>query len=255
MKKRILCMVSIGLLVSLVLIVAIAYGTNTGTSSNGKFSIENQIVMTDALEPSVHKEGSTWTNLESLNNASVSVKNNVLSDGGESAYIRTVFAFEAGTITDVRKFHDLMCIRVNSNDWTWTDNNNWLLIEIDGENYFMVTATYKTPVQPGGTTSNSLLGIGMDWNADNTTLAGAGFGDGYKILTHSQAVSVDGFGSADDALKAFKAAYGDVTVDDHPWNVTYVSTFEELMKAIAQGKTNIILVDNIDVSEGTIVFN
>lgn len=249
MKKRILCAVSIGLLVSLVLIVAIAYGSNTGTSDNGKIEINNHIEIVDTLEPIVYKDGNTWANLEDLNNVSSSVTS---ADGSNTAYVRTVFAFEAGSIDTVAEFHDLMCIRVNSTDWSWTANSDWKLIDIDGKRYFMATATYQNLLAAGGTTTESLMGVGMDWYADNDALAQAGFGDEYEIITCSQAVQASEF---NNITEAFDATYGAVTDEDHPWNVTYVSTAQELFDAIAAGKSNIKFVGDIDLSSGSIIIN
>ena len=249
MKKRILCAVSIGLLVSLALIVAIAYGSSTGTSDNGKIEINNRIEIVDPLEPVVYKSEGTWVNLDYLNNISASVTSSV---GSETAYVRTVFAFEAGSIDTVAKFHDLMCIRVNSTDWEWTPNNDWKLIDIDGKKYFMATATYKNMLAAGGTTTKSLMGVGMDWYVDNDALAQAGFGDEYEIITCSQAVQAS---ASNNITEAFNATYGAVTADDHPWSVTYVSTAQELIDAIAAGKSKIKFIGDIDLSSGSIIIN
>lgn len=250
-KKRMLTAICVCLLVGMALIATIAYGTGSGSSRISDIDIDQVINQTDSvLDPSLRKgSDGSWIGIDNVNNLTVQVKNAESSD--DSVYVRTVFAFEAGKLS-VAEFHDLLCININSTDWSWQDNENWVPIDINGEEYFMVTATYKRSVAAGNITSSSLKGIGMDWGADYSRLQAAGFGDGLTIKTYSQAVQCDGFGDAPEAV--FEDTYGDVTAEKHPWNVVYVSTWDELMQALKDGK-NVVLIDDITGDFGTLTIN
>ncbi len=250
-KKRVLTAICVCLLMGIALIATIAYGTGSGSSGINDIDIDQVINQTDSvLDPSLRKSSDgSWLGIDNVNNLSVQVKNSENSD--DSVYVRTIFAFEAGMLS-VAEFHDLLCININSTDWSWQDNENWTPIDINGEDYFMVTATYKGSVVPGSVTSSSLKGIGMDWNADYNRLHAAGFGDGLTIKTYSQAVQCDGF--SNDPVEVFEDTYGDVTAEKHPWNVVYVSTWDELMQALKDGK-NVVLIDDIIGDFGTLTIN
>ena len=251
MRKRILCAVCVCLLVSMALIVTIAYGNTAEQANAAKVHIVQNITQTDnVLNPSVSKSADdNWIGLENLNNLNVAVTS--ATDSADAVYVRTTFAFEAGNL-NLDSFHDLMCIRVDSMNWSWPANDQWTEIDIEGEKYFMVTAVYRGDLGAGATTPPSLMGVGMDWSADGNALKQAGFGKEFKIYSYSQAVQVTEMGS--DPAAALNSVYEEVTAEQHPWNTVYVSTWAELVKAMQEGK-NAVLLDDISSDQGTLTFN
>ena len=80
----------------------------------------------------------------------------VRNTGDYSAYVRVFFAFEAGSYTDFKDFQDKIHINLNDdeNQWKW----EWepRLAEIDGETYFIATATYQPKLESKTVTEISL---------------------------------------------------------------------------------------------------
>ena len=72
----------------------------------------------------------------------VSVKNT----GDYDAFVRTVFAFEAGGYT-WEQFQEKLHLNINENDWSW----EWIQepVIIGDSAFFLATATYNTPLAPG----------------------------------------------------------------------------------------------------------
>ena len=182
----------------------------------------------------------------------VSVKNTGKSD----AYVRTVFAFEMGTITEAEFDKVKVSINAENGDqfkgtWNWLDG---YVIEIDGHNYYIMTAIHADPLKPGETTIPSLLQVYLDESATNEYCAALdGNGNGvYDILVKSQAIQTAGFEqnpqsrstfNAVTAKAALDAGFGPSVVSNAvevaEWfmeevkaNHVYVSTAEELQAAI-----------------------
>ena len=175
----------------------------------------------------------------------------VENTGKSDAYVRTLIALEYGSNTK-----DI--IGISTGDfWTW---NPIGIIEAEGNNYYLFEAIYKGSstrhidgVLPSGEyTYNSLGQVYMKneaANEDVENLDGNKNGT-YDILVFSQAVQTAGFENAEAALDA---AFGDITVSNHPWvdasiewpgqenSVTEikVTTPEELTAALAnvEGET------------------
>ena len=165
----------------------------------------------------------TWQNLNNVMDKFVFVQNTGKSD----AYYRTIILLEADE-TGSKNAANQYLIHLNTNghsnfDWSvnggdFTDTTP--VVEIDGEKYWVVVATYNKVLTPGEISRPSLLQVGMDQTATNEFVEQ--FGDTYDILVLSQAVQTAGFDSAEAALTE---GFGATTAA----NVT--TWFEEMLVA------------------------
>ena len=159
----------------------------------------------------IGKDGYTdqiW-NPESINNEldkMVFVKNK----GNYDAFVRTVFAFEAGNYETLDEFNAKMHLNLNTTDWTW----EWTAtpVTIGASTYFVATATYNKVLAPGALTEISLSQIALDKTATNADVEA--FGETYQILVKSQGIQADGFENAADALDE---GFGEITATNIPW--------------------------------------
>ena len=159
----------------------------------------------------IGKDGYTsgiW-NPEKINNEldkMVFVKNK----GTYDAYVRTIFAFEAGKYTTLDEFKSMMHLNLNETDFTWT----WIEtpVTIGGGTYFLATATYNDALEPGALTEISLSQIALDKTATNADVEA--FGETYQILVKTQAIQADGF---ENAATALDEGFGMILADDHPF--------------------------------------
>ncbi len=182
----------------------------------------------------------------------------VENTGKSDAYVRTIIALEYGSNTK-----DI--IGISTGDfWDWNEIG---ITEIDGNNYFVYEAIYqgsdvrhKGGVLPAGEfTYNSLGQVYLKNEATNEDVKALDGNDNgtYDILVRSQAVQVAGFENADDAFEnvstfalrktvsaaeiALDTAFGDTTVDNHPWVDSEVEipgvigSFDDLKKAGKNG--------------------
>ena len=134
----------------------------------------------------------------------------VKNKGDWDAYVRTVFAFEAGSYTTLDEFNAKMHLNLNTTDWTWEWTQTPTTI---GEGtYFIATATYNKVLAPGALTEISLSQIALDSSATNDDVAA--FGDTYQVLVQSQAIQADGF---DDPESALNEGFGEIATDNVPW--------------------------------------
>ena len=177
----------------------------------------------------------------------------VENTGKTSAYVRTLIAIEVGSTNG-----DLI-MTSTSNNWTVNDIG---IIDIDGNNYFLMEAVYTCAA--GGRHTNGVLPAG-DYtycslaqvyikneatNDDMVAIDGNGNGT-LDIIVLSQAVQAAGFENAETALDV---AFGNVTTENHPWNgkapaiPTIVNDAESLVDALANG---IDVVLGSDVALGT----
>ena len=168
----------------------------------------------------------------------VTVKNTGMSD----AYVRTVFAFEAGVSSNT----DLIHIVMNSTNvpdeigaWEWLGQT----VTIGGVEYELAVATYQKALAPGETSIPSLKQVYLDKQATNEYCAS--LGDTYDILVVSQAVQAQGFS---DAKTALNEAFGEITVTNHPWS-DVVSSADELKAAIKGGATSVVLDADVTLPE------
>ena len=175
----------------------------------------------------IGKDGYTseiW-NPEKINNEldkMVFVKNK----GDYDAFVRTVFAFEAGNYTNVGEFEQMVHLNRNTTDYTW----EWMQdmpVTIGGSKYFVVTATYNYVLEPGALTEISLSQIALDKTATNADVEA--FGDTYQILVKSQAIQADGF---DNAATALHDGFGAIAADNIPWTTDAATKGIDLRKAL-----------------------
>ena len=147
----------------------------------------------------------------------------VENTGSYDAYVRTVFAFEAGNLT-AEEFDKMFHVNSNSGNWDCAfSKDEMIFATIDGVNYYIGVATYKRNggvVTPGEITRPSLLQFYLDPEATNETVES--FGDTYDILVITQATQVEGFEdidgdgmTADDALDR---AFGVINDKQNPWS-------------------------------------
>lgn len=142
----------------------------------------------------------------------------IVKNTGESdAYVRTIIAYELGS---VGKFSDVIMtsfFMVDQGVWNKTDIGP---VAIGGNNYYVVEFIYNGAKSLGGVHENGVLPAGETTypslaqvymkatatNEDAKNIDGNNNGE-YDILVLSQAVQADGFA---DAATALKAAFGEV---------------------------------------------
>ena len=166
----------------------------------------------------IGKDGYTdqiW-NPESINNEldkMVFIKNK----GNYDAFVRSVFAFEAGNYTTLDQFKSMMHLNLNEDDFTWEWVQTPVAIpnaEGGTTNYFVATATYNKVLAPGALTEISLSQIALDKTATNADVEA--FGETYNILVKTQAIQADGFESAAIALDE---GFNPIDADNIPFTI------------------------------------
>ncbi len=135
----------------------------------------------------------------------------VKNKGDYDAYVRSVFAFEAGNYTTLDEFNAKVHLNLNEIDWTW----EWVStpVTIGESTYFIATATYNKVLAPGALTEISLSQIALDSSATNEDVEA--FGDTYQVLVKSQAVQAAGFTDPDTALNE---GFGVIDANNAPWD-------------------------------------
>ncbi len=131
----------------------------------------------------------------------------VKNKGDYDAYVRSVFAFEAGKYTTLDEFRQMVHLNLNETDYTW----EWAEtpVTIGESTYFVAAATYNKVLAPGALTEISLSQIALDKTATNEDVEA--FGETYQVLVQSQAVQAAGFEDADTALNE---AFGEIIFTD-----------------------------------------
>ena len=134
----------------------------------------------------------------------------VKNKGDYDAYVRSVFAFEAGKYTTLDEFQKMVHLNLNETDWTW----EWTKtpVTIGESTYFVATATYNYVLSPGALTEISLSQIALDKTATNADVEA--FGDTYQVLVKSQGIQADGFDDPDTALTE---GCGMIDTNNVPW--------------------------------------
>lgn len=200
------------------------------------YPIIGEILSTDTTNNAVYGYSYYRASNENMLDRIVTVANTSKKDGntGSDLFVRTIFAFESGDM-DLAEFHEAMYLKTNSDDWTWPDNTDasgWIPITITDEdgtaNYYMVVATYRTPLSVDGITEPSLLQIGLESIVESDVAAQ--FSDKYKMYVYSQATPVDNWdgieyedaGMTIPELGSIKgvldSAFGTITSTNHPWD-------------------------------------
>ena len=134
----------------------------------------------------------------------------VKNKGDYDAYVRSVFAFEAGKYETLDEYLSKVHLNLNTTDWTW----EWVEtpVTIGESKYFVATATYNKVLKPGELTEISLGQIALDPSATNEDVES--FGDTYQVLVKSQAIQTEGFDSPTHALNG---GFGAVAATNIPW--------------------------------------
>ena len=159
----------------------------------------------------IGKDGYTteiW-NPEKINNEQdkmVFIKNK----GDYDAFVRTVFAFEAGNYKTLDEFKKMVHLNLNETNFDW----EWIAtpVTIGESTYFVATATYNKVLAPGALTEISLSQIALDKTATNEDVKA--FGDTYQILVKSQAIQADGF---NNAIMALNDGFDVIDASNIPW--------------------------------------
>ncbi len=135
----------------------------------------------------------------------------VKNKGDYDAYVRSVFAFEAGKYTTLDEFNAKVHLNLNETDWTW----EWIStpVTIGESTYFIATATYNKVLAPGALTEISLSQIALDSSATNEDVEA--FGDTYQVLVKSQGIQAAGFTDPDTALDE---GFGVIDANNAPWD-------------------------------------
>ncbi len=194
----------------------------------------------------------------------------VENTGKTDAYVRTLVAFEMGSISADRYF-DVVDFEIRANDegdckqpWQFKFSG---VITVDGNNYYLMELIYcgallsngsyrhANGVLPAGdTTYPNLCQVYMAAEATNEDCANIdGNGNGtFEILVLSQAVQAVGF---DNAELALDTAFGDIDANNHPWSgkapelPVLVEDQKGLDSAIKSGEKDIIVNNgNIAIS-------
>lgn len=180
---------------------------------------------------------------------------NVKNTGSLLSYVRTVIATPARYTGEAQGI-DWLHLVCNTKDWEW--QNNALRVDIDGKPYDLHVATYTAIVEPGESTSPSLLGYYLDPRVsnsgdqlvfvdDNRVKHDLGSEALVTILVATQATQAhpDVF---ENVQQAMTETYGYLSVDNHPWNqAKIVSNQEQLTQALAAAKYS----DVIGLKDGT----
>ena len=137
----------------------------------------------------------------------------VTNTGHNNVYVRTLVAYERGSVT-LERFDEIIAQNINNAAWKMSSVVD---IVIDNDNYQVIELVYKGVngengvLAPEATTQNSLAQVYMQAAATNDDCAKVdGNGNGlYDILVLSQAVQSEGW---TDSMTALDTAFGDVNV-------------------------------------------
>ena len=178
-------------------------------------------------------------------NGLVEKKVTVKNVGPSDAYVRTVFALEAGECTSYAELEKVVNIRFNDAvtvSWPIKDT----VVTIDDGKYFIACVTYDEALAKDKTTAASLLDLYMEPTAENDDVKQ--FGDKYKVLVVSQACQTVNMPT--DPAEALNVAFGKITAKNNPWigedatnKTKTVKSKDELLAAIQDANVTSIFVD------------
>jgi len=191
----------------------------------------------------------------------------VENTGKTDAYVRTVIAFEIGSLTEAEFDNVIGISSFMTSQGVWKLNVVGIAA-IDGNNYLLYEYIYNGAKNLGGVHENGVLPAGdttypslaqvymtaAATNEDCEAIDGNSNGT-YDIFVASQAVQTAGFA---DAKTALDTAFGAITTTNHPWTDGavvpdhFVSDLEGLKAAFAEGG-NIMLTDDIQVDKITTI--
>ena len=130
----------------------------------------------------------------------------VKNKGDYDAFVRSIFAFEAGNYETLDEYLKNVHLNLNDTDWNW----EWAEtpVTIGESTYFVATATYNKVLNPGALTEISLSQIALDSSATNEDVKA--FGDTFQVLVKSQGIQAEGFPDADTALNE---GFGEILIN------------------------------------------
>lgn len=186
----------------------------------------------------------------------------VENTGKTDAYVRTLIAFEIGSLTaeEFDKVIGTSSFMTAQGVWEVNDIG---VVEIDGNNYYVSEYIYEGAKDMGGVHENGVLPAGdttypslaqvymkaTATNEDVEKIDGNKNGT-YDILVLSQAVQTAGFADAETALNA---GFGDITTTNHPWTgdnepkiPVVVSDADGLIEAL-EGGEDVVLTDDVKI--------
>ena len=185
----------------------------------------------------------------------------VENTGRSDAYVRTIIAYELGSVANFRDVINTSSFMTAQGVWKVTDIGT---VVIDGNNYFVSEYIYNGAKDLGGVHENGVLPAGdttypslaqvymkaTATNEDVEKIDGNKNGT-YDILVVSQAVQTAGFADAETALNA---GFGDITTTNHPWTgdnepkiPVVVSDADGLIEALENGK-DVVLTDDVKIN-------
>ncbi len=137
----------------------------------------------------------------------------IRNKGDYDAYVRSVFAFEAGSDWDFAEFQKKVHLNVNTDTdvvvWDWLETP----VTIGEGTYFIATATYVDSLKAGQISDISLAQIALDPSVTNEDMAV--LGDTYHVLVKSQGIQADGFA---DAKTALNEGFKPIDTANIPWD-------------------------------------
>ena len=193
--------------------------------------------------------------------ANVQDKLVVVENTGESdAYVRTLVAFEAGSVAEEDWWKKISYTK----HFTWDETQDWFVTEIDGNNYYVVEFVYKGygnvqhpngVLTPGDYTYNSLAQVYMFDTATNEDVEAIDGNDNgmFDILVLSQATQTNGFADAKTALDTAFGAFNATNVVEWFKGTeipTGVATAAELTAALTAGK-DVYLTEDVTADADT----
>ncbi len=216
-KSSLLMIVAVILTLALSIGSTLAYLTDTDQDVNvmvlGNVEIEQveNFTQNSLLMPAV--ENADGVPLKNAITKEVSVKNT----GKNAAFVRTVFAFEMGTLSE-EDFKTYVNYEF-ADGGEWAVNDEIGQITIAGKKYYMMSATRNEALPAGATSGNNLLKVWLDKTTDNAQLKAIdGNGDGnLTVIALSQGVQTEGFDDAETALNAAFTEGVALDTTNHPW--------------------------------------
>ena len=184
----------------------------------------------------------------------------VENTGKSDAYVRTLIAFEIGSLAEAEFDNIIRTSSFMTTQGVWKVNDIGV-VEIDGNKYVVSEYLYNGAKALGGVHENGVLPAGdttypslaqvyMTGSATNEDVEAIdGNKNGtYDILVLSQAVQTNGFA---DAQTALDTAFGKASEKAAEWFgeekiPTLVSTADELVAALENGK-DVILTDDVKI--------
>ncbi|MBQ4073886.1 MAG: hypothetical protein IJD39_01625 [Clostridia bacterium] len=219
MRRKLLLIVSLVLALAMSLGGTIAYLSDTDSAVNvmtlGSVKIvqlengmeEGGFEQGQPLYPAyIAEDANGEKTVYGLIEKEVTVKN----VGSSDAYVRTIIAFEAGDVTDLAKFRELIVADFGTAA-EWLDAP--VALE-NGSKYFVAWVTYPEALAKGEVTAASLVNVYMNPEAGNEDVAQ--FDGMYEILALSQAMQTVNFEDMTPGA-ALDVAFGSVAAKAAEW--------------------------------------